>query len=97
MECISSATFKKQFEKWVSAILRSKLEIPWSLPLKQEALTAIGLHVFWDASKVASCAVVYAVGHQPTVTTQSPVISESRIYKKSQGCKLCLHIWPGTY
>ena len=47
-----------------------KNEIPRSAVLNKESITAIDLHVFSDASIVASCAVVYAVVHQPSVTNQ---------------------------
>ena len=60
-----------------------KNEIPRSVALNKESITAVDLHVFGDASIVASCAVVYAVVHQPSVIHQSLVVSKSRISKKN--------------
>ena len=60
-----------------------KNEIPRSVALSKESITAVDLHVFGDASIVASCAVVYAVVHQPSVTNQGLVVSKSRISKKN--------------
>ena len=45
---------KNKFEKWVSDITRTKFEIPRSVPLKHEASTTNDLHLFWDASIVAT-------------------------------------------
>ena len=59
-----------------------KSEIPRSVPLHKESITAVDLHVFGDASIIASCAVVYAVVHQPSVTNQGLVVSKSRISTK---------------
>ena len=42
-----------------------KNEIPRSVALNKESIAAVDLHVFVDASIVASCAVVYKVVHQP--------------------------------
>ena len=64
-----------------------KNEIPRSVALNKESITAIDLHIFGDASTAASCAVVYAVVHQPSVTSQWLVVSKSRISKK----KLTIH------
>ena len=63
--------------------LSFKNEIPRSVALNKESITAVDLHVFGDASIVASCAVVYAVVHQPSVIHQSLVVSKSRISKKN--------------
>ena len=42
-----------------------KNELPRSVALNKESITAVDLHVFGNASIVARCAVVYAVVHQP--------------------------------
>ena len=60
-----------------------KSEIPRLVPLYKESLTAVDLHVFGDASIIASCAVVYAVVHQPSVTNEGLVVSKSRISTKN--------------
>ena len=57
--------------------------MPRSVTLNKESITAVDLHVFGDASIVASCAVVYAVVRQPSVTKQGLVVSKSRISKKN--------------
>ena len=41
-----------------------KTELPRSIPLAQDSITAIDLQVFADASIVANCAAVYAVMYQ---------------------------------
>ena len=60
-----------------------KNEIPRSVALSKESITAADLHVFGDASIIASCAVVYVVVHQPSVTNQGLVVSKSCISKKN--------------
>ena len=54
-----------------------------SVALNKESITAVDLHIFGNAIIVASCAVVYAVVHQPSVANQGLVVSQSRISKKS--------------
>ena len=61
-----------------------KNEIPRSVALNKESTAAVDLHVFGDAGiVVASCAVVYAKIHQPSVTNQGLVFSKSCISKKN--------------
>ena len=74
---------KNKFVKWMRDTSGLKNEIPRSVALNKESITAVDLHVFGDASIVASCAVVYAVVHQPSVTNQGLVVSKSRISKKN--------------
>ena len=74
---------KNKFVKWMRDTSSLKNEIPRSLALNKESITAVDLHVFGDASIVASCAVVYAVVHQPSITNQGLVGSKSRISKKN--------------
>ena len=59
-----------------------KNEIPRSVALNKESMTAVDLHIFGDAKVVASCVVVYVVVHQSSVTDQGLVVSKSRISKK---------------
>ena len=54
-----------------------------SATLKKESINAVDLHVFVDVSIFASCAIVYVVVHQPSVTNQGLVVSKSRIFKKN--------------
>ena len=63
--------------------LSFKNEIPRSVALNKESITAVDLHVFGEASIVGSCAVIYAVVHQPSVTNQRLVVSKSCISKKN--------------
>ena len=57
--------------------------MPRSATRKKESINAVELHVFVDASIVASCAIVYVAVYQPSVTNQGLVVSESRISKKN--------------
>ena len=59
--------------------LSLKNEILRSVALNKESITAVDLHVFSDASIVASCAVVYAAVHQPSVTNQGLIVGKFRI------------------
>ena len=65
--------------KWVKDISSLKNEIIRSVPLNKESITAVDLHFFVDNSIVASCAVVYAVVHQPLVTNQELIVSKFHI------------------
>ena len=60
-----------------------KNELPRSVALNKESITAVDLHVFGNASIVARCAVVYAVVHQLSVRNQGLVVSKSHISKKN--------------
>ena len=59
-----------------------KNEIPRSVVLNGESITAEDLHVFGGSSIVASCAVVYAVVYQSSVTNQVLVSGKSHISKR---------------
>ena len=65
--------------KWVRDISSLKNEILRSVPLNKESITAVDLHFFVDNSIVVSCAVVYAVDHQPSVTNHELVVSKFHI------------------
>ena len=60
-----------------------KNEIPKSVELNKESITAVDLHVFDEASIIASYAVVYAVVHQPSVTNQGLVVNKFCNSKKN--------------
>ena len=60
-----------------------KNEIPRSVALNKESITAADLHVFGDTSIVARCAVFYTVVHQLSVTNQGLFVSRSRIFQKN--------------
>ena len=60
-----------------------KNEIPRPAALNNASISTIGSHVFGNVSIVASCAVVYAVVHHPSVTNQGLVVCKSRISKKN--------------
>ena len=48
--------------------LSLKNEITRSVALNKDSITDVDLHVFGDAGIAASCAIFYAVVHQPSVT-----------------------------
>ena len=81
----SPSHFKNKFVKWVRDTSSLKNEIARSMGLNKEpiTITTVDLNVFGDTSIVASCAVVYAVVHQPLVTNQGLVVSKFRISKKN--------------
>ena len=76
-----SVGLKRKIEKWVRDINNMKTELPRSIPLAQDSITAIDLHVFADTSIVANCTAVYAVVYQPNLVSQGLVTSKSRISK----------------
>ena len=47
-----------------------KRELPRSIPLAQDSITAIDLHVFADVSIVANWVAVYAIVYQPNAVSQ---------------------------
>ena len=53
-----SVGLKRKTWKWMRDINNVKTELPRSIPLAQDSVTAIDLHVFADASIVAICAAV---------------------------------------
>ena len=56
---------KQKWDKWKLDI-ETKVEIPRSIPLKQESVTMVDLHVFGDASVLGCCAAAYVVVYQPS-------------------------------
>ena len=74
---------KNKYVKWTRDTSNFKNEIPRSVARNKESITTVDLHAFGDTSIVASCAVVYALVHQPSVTNQELVVRKPRISKKS--------------
>ena len=59
-----SVELKRKIEKWVRDINSVKTELPKSIHLANDSITAIDLYVFSDTSIVANYAAVYAVVYQ---------------------------------
>ena len=72
---------KQKWDKWKLDI-ETKVEIPRSIPLKQESVTMVDLHVFGDASVLGCCAAAYVVVHQPSNVNQDLIASKSRLSKR---------------
>ena len=60
-----SVGLKRKIEKRMKDINSVKTELPTSIPLAQDSITTIDLHLFADANFVANCEAVYAVVYQP--------------------------------
>ena len=73
---------KNSWNNWRRRLPR-KIEVPRSLVPYREAIQAIELHAFGDASGEGTCAAVYAVIQQNQGTVQGLVASKSRLAKKS--------------
>ena len=73
---------RNSWNKWRGKLPR-KIEVPRSLVPYREAIQAIDLHAFGDASGEGTCAAVYAVIQQNQGTVQGLVASKSRLAKKS--------------
>ena len=56
--------------------------MPRSIPLKQESVTIVDLHVFGDASALGCCAAAYVIVYQPSSVNQGLIASKSRPFKK---------------
>ena len=65
-----SVGLKRKIAKWVRDINCVKRELPRSIPLAQDSITAIDLHVFADVSIVANWVAVYAIVYQPNAVSQ---------------------------
>ena len=72
---------KQKWDKWKLDI-ETKVEIPRSIPLKQESVAMVGLHVFTDASVLGCCAAAYVVVYQPSSVNQGLIASKSRLSKR---------------
>ena len=73
---------RNSWNKWRGKLPR-KIEVPRSFVPYREAIQAINLHAFGDASGEGTCAAVYAVIQQNQGTVQGLVVSKSRLAKKS--------------
>ena len=71
----------KIWDKWKLDI-ETKVEIMRSIPLKQESVTMVDLHVFGDASVLGCCAAAYVVVYQPSSVNQGLIASKSRLSKR---------------
>ena len=56
--------------------------MPRSIPLKQESVTIVDLHVFGDTSALGCCAPAYVIVYQPSSVNQGLIASKSRPSKK---------------
>ena len=72
---------KQKWDKWKLDI-ETKVEIPRSIPLKQESVAMVGLHVFTDASVLGCCAAAYVVVYQPSRVNHGLIASKSRLSKR---------------
>ena len=72
---------KNSWDNWRRRLPR-KIEVPRCLVLYREAIQAIDLHPFGDASGEGTCAAVYAVIQQNQGTVQGLFASKSRLAKK---------------
>ena len=54
----------KQWTKWIKGLPHQQFEVPRSIPMYNEKLRTITLHVFADASSKGVCAAAYAVVDQ---------------------------------
>ena len=72
---------KQKWDKWKLDI-ETKVEIPRSIPLKQESVTMVDLRVFGDASVLGCCAAAYVVVYQPSSVNQGLIASKSRLSKR---------------
>ena len=58
------------------------LQVKRAIPEFQEEVKTIELHAFGDASQIGTCAVLYAVVHQPSGINQGIVAARSRLARK---------------
>ena len=56
--------------------------VPRPLAPFREGIDFVDLHMFSDASKIGTAAVVYAIVHQPSGVTRGLVAAKSRLSKK---------------
>ena len=72
---------KQKWDKWKLDI-ETKVEIPRSIPLKQESVAMVGLHAFTDASVLGCCTAAYVIVYQPSRVNQGLIASKSRLSKR---------------
>ena len=61
--------------KWITC-LTTEIKIHRSIPIKNELMTEIDIHVFRDASIDGVCPVAYAVVYQPKKASQNLVTNK---------------------
>ena len=71
-----------QWLKWVTG-LKTEVKIPRSIPIKNEPITKIDIHLFSDASIDGVCTAAYTVVYQPNKVSQSLITSKSRLAKEN--------------
>ena len=72
----------KQWLKWMKT-LPNQVSISRSISTEGTEITLIELHGFADASILGCCAVVYAVVRHGNLTSQSILVSKSRLSRKN--------------
>ena len=68
--------------KWITG-LKTGIKTPRSIPIENEPITEIDIHLFSDASIDGVCTVAYAVVYQPNKVSQSLITSKSRLAKEN--------------
>ena len=66
---------------WITG-LKAEIKIARSIPIKNEPITEIDIHLFSDVSIDGVCSVADAVAYQPNEVSQSLITSKSRLAKK---------------
>ena len=74
--------FQAQQSKWITN-LKTEIKIPGSIPIKNEPITEIDIHLFSDASIDEVCTVAYVIVYQPNNVSQSLITSNSRLAQKN--------------
>ena len=72
-----------------------KTELPRSMHLAQDSITATDLHVLVDASTAVNCAAVYAVVHQPSksqISKHNITISRFELISTHSGANLVQNV-----
>ena len=62
--------------------METEIEIPRSIPLKQESVTRVDLQVSGDASVIGYCAAAYVVVYQSFSVKQGLIASKSRLSER---------------
>ena len=71
-----------QQPKWITD-LKTEIKTPGSIPIKNEPITEIDIHLFSDASIDGICTVAYVIVYQPNNVSQSLITSNSRLAQKN--------------
>ena len=73
----------KRWTKWIKCFPHPQIELPRSIPMHNEKIQSVTLHVFADTSSKGVCAAVYAVLDQLKEKSQGLLTSKSRASKKN--------------